>query len=207
MGGADLDRDTFFIDQRLTMMVNRYVVRELDSAGAGGSPLAFCQQKRMALKEDLRFFADEARTEEIFRIKARRMVDLGGRYDVNDAQGRRIGVLERRFKRSLVRATWAILDDGEREIAWAQEQSIVIALLRRLVNLLGFVPIVGPFLVALPVPYHFDIQVGQTVIGSLARVLGLRDRYRLVIDGDPDRRIDRRLVVALGVGLDALQSR
>lgn len=200
-------RDTFFLDQKLTFGVNRYRVQVPTSEGPGGELLAFCQQKRLALKEDLRFFADEARTIELFRIKAKKVIDLGGRYDVVDANGVRIGLLERRFKRSLFRATWAIFDADGQEIAWAQEQSMVIAVVRRVVNLLEFIPFVGPFLTLIPVPYHFDYLVGDTEIGSLSRVMGIRDRYRLVIDGDPERRIDRRLVVALGVGLDALQSR
>jgi hypothetical protein len=200
--------DAFFIDQKITLGVNRYRVLTPVTEGGGGELLAFCQQKRMAFKEDLRFFADEARTQELFRIKARKMMDLGGRYDVTDVDGVRIGILERRFKKSLIRATWAILDTGENEIAWAQEQSMVIAIVRRLVNLLEVVPFVGTWLAMfIPVPYHFDILVGETTIGSVERVMGLRDRYRLAIPGDPERRIDRRLVVALGVGLDALQSR
>ena len=207
MESGPFDRDAFLIDQKLTLVVNRYAVRAFDRGAGTGEPLAFCQQKRMALKEDLRFYADEARSREVFRIKARRVVDLGGRYDVVDAAGVRIGVLERRFKRSLLRATWAILDRDEREIAWAQEESVVIAILRRAVNLAELIPLVGPFLVVIPVPYHFTFQVGERAIGRLSRVIGLRDRYVLEIHGDPERAIDRRLVVALGVGLDALQSR
>ena len=39
------------------------------------------------------------------------------------------------------------------------------------------------------------------------RPIGVRDRYILRLSGDPDRRIDRRVAVALAVALDALQSR
>ena len=38
---------------------------------AGATPVAFVRQKRMALKEDIRFFADENETRELFRLKAR----------------------------------------------------------------------------------------------------------------------------------------
>lgn len=201
------DGHSFLIEQKLTLGVNRYSVRNRGADGTPGELLAFCQQKRIALKEDLRFFEDESRTRELFRIKARRVVDLGGRFDVVDEDGRRIGVLERRFKRSLLRATWGVLDADERETAWAQEESMVIAVLRRAVNLLEFVPIVGSFAGMIPVPYHFTIQIGNRPVGRLSRILGIRDRYILEVDGDPGREIDRRLLVALGVGLDALQSR
>jgi hypothetical protein len=44
-------------------------------------------------------------------------------------------------------------------------------------------------------------------IGGVERILGLRDRYRVDVSGDPERGIDRRLVLALAVGMDALQTR
>jgi hypothetical protein len=42
-------------------------------------------------------------------------------------------------------------------------------------------------------------------IGGLERILGLRDRYRLDVSGDAERRIDRRVVLALAVGMDVLR--
>jgi uncharacterized protein YxjI len=39
------------------------------------------------------------------------------------------------------------------------------------------------------------------------RKFQLRDRYVLDVAGDHDRRIDRRLAIALAVGLDALRNR
>jgi hypothetical protein len=44
-------------------------------------------------------------------------------------------------------------------------------------------------------------------IGEMRRPIGVRDRYIFRLNGDPDRRIDRRVAVALAVALDALQSR
>jgi hypothetical protein len=39
------------------------------------------------------------------------------------------------------------------------------------------------------------------------RKFQLRDRYVLDLAGDTERRLDRRLAVALAVGLDTLQNR
>ncbi len=206
--GAMFDRDDFLIEQKLTAMVNRYSVREPPAPdGHPGALLAFCQQKRLAMKEDLRFFADEAMTTELMRIKARKVIDIGGRYDVTDAEGALIGTLERRAKRSLLRTTWAILGPDGQELAWLQERSMAIAVVRRIQNLLQVLPFGGLLLDLIPIPYHFDFHSGDEIIGHQTRAMGFRDRYRLTLDGDPDRRIDRRLAVAMGVGLDALQSR
>jgi hypothetical protein len=35
----------------------------------------------------------------------------------------------------------------------------------------------------------------------------IRDAYRISIDGDPGHTVDRRLILAIAVGMDALQAR
>jgi hypothetical protein len=73
-------------------------------------------------------------------------------------------------------------------------------LLRRLID---FVPY-GEFA---PVVFQFTILMDGREVGELRRPLGVRDRYTLSLGADPDRRLDRRVAVALGIALDALQSR
>ena len=58
--------DRFVIDQLVRPMVNLYRI------STDGRPIAFVRQKRMALKEDIRFFADENETDELFRLKEAR---------------------------------------------------------------------------------------------------------------------------------------
>ena len=65
-------------------------------------------------------------------------------------------------------------------------------------------PDVGGFI---PIPYNFDILSGGRVIGRMDRKFQLRDRYVLDLSGDPDKVLDRRLAIALAVGLDTLQNR
>jgi hypothetical protein len=77
-----------------------------------------------------------------------------------------------------------------------------VALLRRLIGLIPF-----ELVDLLPIPYHFDYFVGDERIGGLERILGVRDRYRLDVSGDAERTIDRRVALALAVGMDALQAR
>jgi len=58
-----------------------------------------------------------------------------------------------------------------------------------------------------PIPYNFDLLVDGRVAGHLNRKFQLRDRYVLDLSGDSDRRVDRRLAIALAIGLDTLQNR
>ena len=204
--------DVFIVDQPFTMFVNTYFVsRPADDRFTPGEALAYCRQKAFAFKEDLRFHPTQNSDDELFRIKARRTIDIGGRYDVTDADGVVLGALERRARQSLFRTTWGILDADGTELAFAQERSVPAAIFRRIQNVLQFIPLVGwaldLVLDLIPIPYHFDILRDGELIGHQTRKRGIRDRYRLEITGDPERRIDRRLVIALGVGLDALQSR
>jgi len=85
----------------------------------GRASVAYVRQKKMAIKEDIRFYADEGETQELFRIKARSIFDIGGaRYDVFVGE-EKLGVLEHQFRASLLRSTWTVRgsDDAELMIA------------------------------------------------------------------------------------------
>jgi hypothetical protein len=193
--------DDFFLDQLVRPIVNLYRISTLGPDGASpGTPLAFVRQKRLAIKEDIRFYADENEQEELFRIKARAVLELRARYDVVAPDGTRLGVLEKVFGRSLFRSTWRVLDAQEQEVALGQEKSVALAILRRLIDLVPYGELV-------PIIFQFTIHMDGREVGEMRRPVGLRDRYILRLSGDPDRRIDRRVAVALSVALDALQSR
>ena len=167
-----------------------------------GPPVAFIRQRKLAIKEHIRFFADEAETQELFHIKGRTFLDTGGsKYDVVDAQDGQIGLLEHLFKQSLLRSTWRISNAAGEEIAVARERSQAMAILRRAID---FVPEYGGLI---PIPYNFDIVSGDEPIGKMDRKFKLRDQYVLDLSGDPDKKLDRRLAIALAIGLDTLQNR
>jgi hypothetical protein len=196
------DADRFLVDQLIRPIANLYRITPL-AAGetATGPPVAFVRQKKLALKEDIRFYADDSETDELFRIKARNILDLGGsRYDVYAGE-KQIGALEHQFRASLLRTTWRVLDASNHAIAIARERSLPMAIVRRLID---FVPNIGGLI---PIPYNFDLLIDDKVIGSMNRKFQLRDRYVLDISGDHERRFDRRLAVALAIGLDTLQNR
>ena len=203
MNGEQLQQhDRFLIEQLVRPIVNLYRITPLASGETPASgPVAFVRQKRMAFREDIRFFADEGETQELFRIKARRVIDIGGRYDVHDAAGQPIGVLEHQFRKSLLRSTWRILSPSDEELAVAKEKNAFLAVARRVVDFL-------PYGEWVPIPYDFVIHAGERELGHFTRkFLSVRDRYTLDLSGDTDKRVDRRHGIALGIGLDALQNR
>jgi uncharacterized protein YxjI len=198
-----LQYDRFLIQQLVRPMVNLYRITPLAVGETpAGPPVAFVRQKRMAFREDIRFFADESEATELFRIKARRVIDIGGRYDVHDSTGQQIGVLEHQFRKSLLRTSWRILSPADEEIAVAQEKNAALAIARRVVD---FVPYGDEWV---PIPYDFLIHAGDRELGHFTRkFLAMRDTYTLDLSGDQEKRVDRRLGIALAIGLDALQNR
>ena len=200
MEGFDADR--YLVDQLVRPIANLYRITPLAAGETpAGPPVAYVRQKKLAIKEDIRFYADEQETEELFQIKARNILDLGGsRYDVY-AGNKQIGALEHQFRASLVRSTWRVRDASNQEIAVARERSLPMAIARRLVD---FVPDIGGMI---PIPYNFDLLIDGRTIGRLDRKFKLRDSYVLDVSGDHERHLDRRLAIALAIGLDALQNR
>jgi len=195
--------DRLIINQRVTMMVNRYEIRSADANGGEGPLIAVAQQKRMALKEQVTFYSDEARTQPVFGFKARQRMDLNATYDVTDSTGAPIGSFRKEFRQSLLRSTWHLTaTDGLQ--ARGTERNQTVAVLRRLWE---FLPFIGDF--PSPFLFHFDFTGpdGSIVLSSIRR-RSLRDRYDVELPTLPNGwRLDWRVGAAMAVALDALQSR
>lgn len=167
-----------------------------------GRPLLYVRQKKLKIKEDIRFRLSPDRDDHAFMIKSKSVFEFRGRHEVLDAQGSVLGLLEKDFARSLLRSHWRVRDPSGTELVEAREASRLIALVRRIaaflpewLSLLGWLP------------FNFVLLRDGREVGRYRRVLGkLRDRYTLELGADLAG-VDRRLVVALGVGLDALQDR
>jgi uncharacterized protein YxjI len=197
--------DRFILRQRIRLVINQYEFSLPGDDDTPAAPFAFVEQKRFKFKEDIRFYTDDSKTTELFRIKARQRFDPRARYDITAADGSKIGEIQKVFGKSLFRSTYQLFDANGGEVAVAQERNIFVALFRRLV---GFVPYVGDYANWLPIAYHFDFLRGEEKLGEHNRKLwSFRDVYTIDMSGDPEHTIDRRLILANAVGMDALQAR
>ena len=201
MSADAFSHDRYLVDQLIRPIANLYRITPLAAGETPlGGPVAFVRQKKMAIKEDIRFFADESESQELFRLKARSFLDTGGsRYDVTDTAGQPIGTLHHVLRKSLFRSTWEV-SGADGTTVTAQERSLPMAIARRVVD---FVPY-GEWV---PIPYNFDLLQDERVIGHLNRKFQLRDTYVLDLTADHEHKVDRRLAIALAIGLDALQNR
>lgn len=179
------------VRQKITLMQNRYVVHAGLPDGTDGPVVAFAEQKRLALKEQVTLYTDESKAQVLAGFKARKVIDLASGYDVVDAAGAPIGSFRKDFRASLLRSTWHLEQPGLPS-AVGQERSQLVAILRRFVEQLSWLP------------YHFDFAINGQPVFSVQKRWGLRDRY--IVDV-PDPNLDRRLVIAMAVAVDALQAR
>jgi uncharacterized protein YxjI len=197
--------DVFILRQKFTFVVNRYEFFLPSADGQLGQPICFVEQKRFKFKEDIRFYTDDSKTQELLRIKARQRFDPSATYDVTDSMGTKIGEIQKVFGASLLRSTYRINGAHGEELAITTEKSMPVAIFRRAV---GFIPYVENVADWLPIPYHFIFKRGEEIIGENTRqTFKIRDNYTIDMSADTQRVLDRRLVLAIAVGMDALQAR
>src|SRR3954466_3392521 len=144
--------DRFILRQRIKFVINQYEFSLPGDDDDPGQPFLFVEQKRFKFKEDIRFFTDDSKTPELFRIKARQRFDPRARYDVTAADGTKIGEIQKVFGKSLLRSSFALIDASGAGVALVEERSVAVALIRRLV---GFIPYLDNVADWLPIPYHF----------------------------------------------------
>jgi uncharacterized protein YxjI len=197
--------DVFLLRQKWTLVINRYIFALPDAAGGEGERFAFVEQRRFKFKEDIRFFTDETKRVQILGIKARQRFDPAARYDITGRDGEKIGEIQKAFAKSLLRSTYLLYDASGNQVCEARERSLGVAILRRLV---GAVPYIGDFADWLPIPYHFVFLRGDQVLANhTKRAWKLNDHYTIDCTPDLGHTLDRRLVLAAAVGMDALQAR
>ncbi len=195
--------DRFLVQQLFRPIGNEYRV-SVPAPGSTdeGRPLLFVKQKKLAIREDIRFRLGPEDERHLFMIKAKTVFEFRGRHEVQDAEGGVIGLLEKDFGRSLLRSHWHVRSPDGTELFEAYEASLLVALVRR------FAGVASDWLSALQwLPFNFELRRDGEVVGRYTRVLGkLRDRYVLEL-GEGLQDADRRLVLAFAVALDALQDR
>ena len=195
--------DRFLVQQVFKPIGNEYRI-SVPSPGSTeeGRALLYVKQKKLTIKEDIRFRLASDEGPHLFMIKSKTVFEFRGRHEVLDPDGQVIGQLEKDFGRSLLRSYWHVRDAAGTELFEAYEASWLVALLRR------FADLVSDWLAALTwLPFNFLLVRNGEQVGTYRRVLGkLRDRYVLEL-GPGFEGVDRRLVIAFAVALDALQDR
>jgi uncharacterized protein YxjI len=150
----------------------------------------------LSAKRHLQFFRDDSKSEPLLEIlQDQKFVLFTHTYTVNDPNGRTLARFSKNLLTDIFRKRWKCHDPSGQVMCVALEDSQLRALIRRFLTRL--------------LPMNFHILHGQTgaVIGQFDRKFTLLDRYVLDLSGDPQRTLDRRVALALGVMLDTGERR
>lgn len=158
--------------------------------------LGFSQQKAFKLKEDIRIYTDESKTDERVVIKSRQIIDFGAAYDVFESkEQRKVGALKRKGWASIVRDSWVVMNPDDQEVGTIQEDSLTMALVRR------FLPLGN----LIPQKYHLKDHSGTELASFRQHFNPFVQRLTVTIyDGCP---VSSLLVLAAGVLLVAIEGR
>jgi uncharacterized protein YxjI len=104
--------------------------------------LLYVKQKLLKLKEEVNIFSNESQTQQLYQIKADRIIDFSAKYTVRNAQGQEVGAIKRQGMASLWRSTYDIFGGGPNPDFQIKEQSVFV---RFMDSLLSEVPVLGMF--------------------------------------------------------------
>lgn len=154
----------------------------------------YVKQKAFKLKEAITVFTDETMQQELLKIQARQILDISATYDVTTTEGEKVGALRRKGLKSILRDEWEILDADDGVIGKIQEDSIFMALLRRLLSNL------------IPQTFHLTIDE-QSVALFKQRFNPFIAKIDIDFSMDTAGLLDRRLGIAAVVLLLSIEGR
>lgn len=160
-----------------------------------GNVAFYSKQKAFKLKEDIRVYTSEDMMTEVLTIKAKNIIDFSAAYDIFDPTTQtKVGVLKRKGMKSILKDEWIIMDATEKQIGLIQEDSMMLALIRRFLTNL--------------VPQSFDGTInGQKVCHFKQNFNPFVTKITLDFSMDINSLLDRRLGIAAAVLLCAIEGK
>lgn len=172
----------------------KLVGKEVSVFDPQGNLALFVKQKGWKLKEDIRVYADKEMQKDMIYIQARSILDFSAAYDVTDTtQNVKVGVLRRKGMMSVLRDEWELLDANDQPIGKIQEDSMLMALLRRFLSQL--------------IPQSYDFTIGETKVAELKQHFNpfvFKSEFKVLADSGS---FDPRLGVAGAVLLMCIEGR
>jgi len=160
-----------------------------------GQVAFYSKLKAFKLKEDIRLYTGEDMQTEVLVIQARKVLDIAATYDVVDsATNEKVGALRRKALKSILKDEWVLLDPNDREIGFIKEDSMALALVRRLLSNL------------IPQKFHGEIN-GMPVCAMSQRFNPFVLKIDVDFSLDAGRLLDKRLGIAAAVLLCSIEGR
>lgn len=182
------DENKYVIKQKVLTIGRKYYLEN-----GSGQSIGFCKQKMFKWKEDIRVYTGEDMTKELLTIKQEQILDFSGTFLVTDiTTGEKVGYVGRKGLKSIIRDTWKIFDTNRAEIGTVEEEGGIIAVARRFVDWLKFVP----------KKYYFNHEGKQFALASQKFQL-IGDTWTVNIE--PSNTVDKRLIVTAALMMDIVE--
>lgn len=129
-------------------------------------------------------------------LQERKLVVITAPYTLVDADGVPVAHFSKNYLWNLIRRRWLVADARGAPVCQAWEDNVAKSIARRIVgSMYGLLRT------------NFIITRGSSKLGEFNRQLTIFDRYVLDLSKDPQRTLDRRIAVALGILLDTGEGR
>jgi len=160
---------------------------------------AFAVGIPLSAKRHVTFYRDASKRDRLLEVlQDKKWQPITMTYTVRDFRGQPLAKLAKNFLFNMIRKRWYVYSPDGR-LQWvAKEDSVIRSLLRRFL---------GPLFGLLRTNFVILRPDSEDVIGEFKRKFTILDRYVLDMSGDPQRLMDRRVAIALGVMLDTGERR
>ena len=163
---------------------------------------------KLFARRHITVFSDDSKSRPLIYVNQDRYWEITHKnFTVSASDGEPIANLSRNNFVSLFRRGWTVKDTSGKVIAKAREDSVLLATVRRVLQLIPLIQLIGALI---KTDFHLlalDTAGNERKIGAFIRRLTIADRYLLDLSDDPGRHLDRRIAVGLGILLDSGERR
>jgi uncharacterized protein YxjI len=180
------------IDLSFKILAFASQIRITDSTG---QMLGYVKQKLFKLKEDIRVFTDESQTNQVFGIRADRILDFSAKYNFTDRNETPLGSIRRKGMRSIWKAHYEIYDERENLIMEIHEENAWVKVFDALI---GQLPIVGAFTGYLFNPAYLISRIGGAVVARLEKQPAFFEgKFQLTQQGQMNQTEETRVLLSV----------
>lgn len=142
--------------QRQFMQLIGTNIRTFD---ANDQLICFAKAKAFKLREEITFYKDEAKTTPLFTAKARNIIDFSPTFDMFDPSGVLFGSLKREGMMStFAQDHWFILDKDGQQIGDIIEDSLMLGVIRRHIELVAYF-----------IPQTYSVKFGAVEVAEITQ--------------------------------------
>lgn len=179
--------DFYTVRQKVLALGKTYFIDD-----AANRQIGYTKMKVLKFKEDIRIYTDDSMTTEILAMNQEQILDLSATMRITDSQtGQVVGFWQRKGGKSMIRSEWSLLDANKNQYGKILEASGLMAILCRFIQ---------------AIPKKYTIEVSGQPVGTLTQKFQLiGDTWTMDMQGDPQKTVDRRMVVSGAILMDAME--